>query len=97
MKSEEDPASPGTMEVTVHSSMCVASGNCGLVAPAVFANPDENDGFVELLDPHPSEPEAAAAREAEYLCPSKAIQIDRHPIPPPRPVPESDSPTARPD
>ncbi|RBP67033.1 ferredoxin [Brevibacterium sanguinis] len=75
------------MEITVHSSMCVASGNCGHVAPAVFANPEENDGFVELLDAHPPESQWVPAREAEYLCPSKAIQIDGHAVPPDRPDP----------
>ncbi|WP_309132784.1 4Fe-4S domain-containing protein [Brevibacterium sp.] len=77
------------MEITVHSSMCVAAGNCGVVAPAVFANPDENDGFVELLDAHPPQSQWQAAREAEYLCPSKTIQIDGSAIPPRRPGSES--------
>ncbi|GHD03950.1 ferredoxin [Zhihengliuella salsuginis] len=70
------------MKVTVHGSMCVASGNCGLVAPRVFRNRDENRGFVELLEPEPPESEWEAVREAEYLCPSGTIQIEQHPIPP---------------
>lgn len=70
------------MKVTVHSAMCVASGNCGFVAPNVFRNREENGGFVELTEASPPESEREAAREAEYLCPSGTIQIEDHPIPP---------------
>lgn len=70
------------MKVTTHQAICVASGNCGFVAPAVFRNREEHGGFVELLDRHPSENEWNAVKEAEYLCPSGAIQIDDQPIPP---------------
>ena len=70
------------MKVTVHGAMCVASGNCGFVAPAVFRNREENGEFVELLDKNPAETEWAAVREAEYLCPSGTIQIEHQPIPP---------------
>lgn len=70
------------MKVTVHGAMCVASGNCGLVAPKVFRNREENGGFVELLDPNPPQAEWDATREAEYLCPSGTIQIEDHPVPP---------------
>ena len=71
------------MKVTVHNRLCVASGNCGFVAPKVFANPHNRDGFVKLLDANPPESEWPAVREAEYLCPSGAIQIDRNSAPPP--------------
>ena len=70
------------MKVTVHSEMCVASGNCSLVAPRVFANPAKNDGFVELLDPSPPSTEWEATRDAEFQCPSGTIQIEDNPIPP---------------
>lgn len=70
------------MKVTVHTRMCVASGNCGFVAPKVFRNPRKNDGFVELLDPGPPESEWDAVREAEFECPSGTIQIEDNPIPP---------------
>lgn len=70
------------MKITLHSSMCVASGNCGFVAPEVFSNPDENEGFAKLNDPSPPESQREAVRAAEYLCPSKAIQLDEHQIPP---------------
>ncbi|WP_076806354.1 ferredoxin [Brachybacterium sp. P6-10-X1] len=70
------------MKITVHSAMCVASGNCSRVAPDVFQNREENGGFVELRDSNPPESEWDAAREAEYLCPSGTIQIENQPIPP---------------
>lgn|GEM_PF-1848904 len=69
------------MTVKVHPASCVASGNCGRVAPGVFCNRDANGGFVELLDPHPPELEWEAVRKAEYLCPSGTIQIGDRPIP----------------
>lgn len=73
------------MKVTTHNRMCVASGNCGFVAPAVFENPENRDGFVKLADANPPESQWAAAREAEYLCPSGTIQIEDHSIPPSSP------------
>lgn len=69
------------MKVKVHAAMCVASGNCGFVAPKVFRNRVENGGFVELVDPDPPETEWEAVREAEYLCPSGTIQTEGQPIP----------------
>lgn len=69
------------MKVTVHQAMCVASGNCGLVAPRVFRNREENGGFVELLQAHPDQADLQTVQEAEYLCPSGTIQLDKHRIP----------------
>jgi Ferredoxin len=63
------------MKVTVNHETCVASGNCGRIAPNVFSNPPENDGFVELIDANPPESEWDAARQAEELCPSATIRI----------------------
>ncbi len=73
------------MKITVHQAICVASGNCGFVAPNVFSNPKSRDGFVKLLDANPPESEWAHVSQAEYLCPSGAIQIHNHPIPAPPP------------
>ena len=70
------------MKIVIHQRLCVASGNCGFVAPKVFANPQNRDGFVKLLDATPPESEWAAVRQAEYLCPSGAVQIDRTSAPP---------------
>ncbi|MDP3950625.1 ferredoxin [Microbacterium sp.] len=64
------------MKVTVNPTTCIASGNCSRTAPRVFANRDEDDGFVSLLDEHPPESEWAAARDAESLCPSATIRIE---------------------
>lgn len=64
------------MKVTVNSTTCIASGNCSLIAPQVFANRDEDNGFVGLLDENPPESEWAAVREAGALCPSATISIE---------------------
>lgn len=67
------------MNVTVNKTTCIASGICGQTAPNVFANRDEDGGFVSLLDEHPPESEWAATREAEALCPSATIHTDEDP------------------
>lgn len=64
------------MKVTVNPTTCIASGNCGHTAPRVFANREEDGGFVSVLDEHPPESEWAAVREAEKLCPSATIQVE---------------------
>ncbi len=61
------------MRVTVNVDTCIAAGLCGSIAPNVFSNPPENDGFVELIDANPPESEWAETREAEELCPSASI------------------------
>lgn len=71
------------MKITVHTRMCVASGNCGFVAPNVFSNPKQREGFVKLLDENPPASEWPQARKAEYLCPSGTIQIADNRIPSP--------------
>lgn len=70
-----------TMKIRVHGPMCVASGNCGFTAPRTFQNRSGNGGFIELLRDEPDAEDQKAAMEAEYLCPSGAIQIDSHRIP----------------
>lgn len=64
------------MKVTVNPTTCIASGTCGRIAPRVFANLDQDDGFVSVLDENPPESEWAAAREAEQLCPSMTIRVE---------------------
>lgn len=64
------------MKVTVNPTTCIASGNCGRTAPRVFANPEENGGFVTVIDESPPEREWAAVREAEDLCPSATIRLE---------------------
>lgn len=64
------------MKVAVNPTTCIASGNCSRTAPSVFANREEDGGFVSLLDEHPSESDWAAVREAEALCPSATISTE---------------------
>lgn len=47
------------MKVTINPTTCVASGTCGRLAPRVFANRDEDGGFVGVLDENPPETEWA--------------------------------------
>ncbi|MDQ0896120.1 ferredoxin [Agromyces ramosus] len=51
--------------------------NCSRTVPSVFANLDENDGFVSVLDENPPQSEWAMVREAEDLCPSATIHIEK--------------------
>jgi ferredoxin len=64
------------MKVTVNPTTCIASGNCSHTAPKVFANLEENGGFVSVLDENPPKSEWPAVQEAENLCPSATIQVD---------------------
>ncbi|GAB3610621.1 hypothetical protein GCM10027414_27470 [Humibacter ginsengiterrae] len=64
------------MKVTVNPTTCIASGFCSRTAPNVFANREEDDGFVSVIDEHPPRSEWAAAREAEALCPSATIRLE---------------------
>lgn len=64
------------MRVTINPATCIASGNCSRTAPRVFANLDEDDGFVSLIDEDPPEADWASVREAAELCPSATIRIE---------------------
>lgn len=63
------------MKITLNYDTCIASGNCGYLAPQVFRNLDEDGGFVSLALPHPPASEGPAVRRAERLCPSGTIFI----------------------
>lgn len=65
------------MKVMANPTTCIASGNCSRTAPRVFANLEENDGFVSVLDENPPESEWPAVREAEDRCPSATIHIEK--------------------
>lgn len=65
------------MKPTVNPDTCIASGNCGLTAPSVFANLEENGGFVSIIDENPPESEWPAVRRAEAQCPSATIGIEK--------------------
>jgi ferredoxin len=61
------------VRIQADRDVCIASGNCVMVAEAVFDQDD--DGIVVLLtDPVP-EGEEDRAREAVKLCPSGALRL----------------------
>lgn len=64
------------MKVTVNYDTCIASGNCGYIAPKVFQNLEEHGGFVSLVNAHPPELEWPRVRRAERLCPSATIRTE---------------------
>lgn len=59
------------MKVHVEADRCVASGQCVMLAPAVFDQDD--DGIVVLLDAHPSEAEDDNVEQSIRVCPAVAI------------------------
>ncbi|MGM1059331.1 ferredoxin [Saccharothrix sp. Mg75] len=62
------------MRVEVDPDRCAGSGMCALTDPDVF-DQDESDGTVVLLEPTPTGPHEATAREAAQLCPASAIRV----------------------
>lgn len=64
------------MRILANYETCVASGNCGRIAPAVFRNLAEHEGFVSLVTERPPVSEWPAVRRAQQLCPSGTIFID---------------------
>lgn len=63
------------MKVTASRERCIGSGLCCAVAQEVF-DQDHISGLVILLNDRPSPAESAAVREAAYLCPSGAIEVE---------------------
>jgi ferredoxin len=66
------------MKVSVDEGKCIGAGHCVLAAPEVFDQRDD-DGIVELLEPHPGPDLGPAVREAEELCPALAIHVESDP------------------
>lgn len=63
------------MKVFVHKDKCVGAGQCMVAAPEVFdQNPE--DGVVILLQANPLPELHANVREAAWLCPAVAIEIE---------------------
>ncbi|MFG2212006.1 ferredoxin [Streptomyces sp. NPDC048638] len=62
------------MRVTADRDRCVASGQCAVIAPAVFDQREE-DGLVVVLDQDPSPAQAPEVEEAVYVCPARAIAV----------------------
>ena len=63
------------MKVVVDTQRCVGAGQCVWVAPQVFDQREE-DGIVRLIEPRPSEALHDFVREAERVCPARAIRIE---------------------
>ncbi|MGO4748661.1 ferredoxin [Streptomyces sp. 2MCAF27] len=54
--------------------ICAGAGMCALTAPEVFTQ-SEDDGTVEVLDPHPPEDRYELVRRVVPLCPAGAISV----------------------
>lgn len=61
------------MKISLEKDKCITSGQCVMVAAAVFDQDDE--GVVVLLDENPPESEHAAVREAAMICPAQLIHV----------------------
>ncbi|MEV3903233.1 MULTISPECIES: ferredoxin [unclassified Mycobacterium] len=61
------------MRVEAEQDACIASGNCVMVADAVFDQDD--DGIVEVIVDEVPAGEEDHAREAVKLCPASALRI----------------------
>lgn len=62
------------MRIIADTDVCVGAGQCALVAGGVFDQDD--DGIVELLEPHPHAEDEPAVRRAAALCPARAITLE---------------------
>lgn len=63
------------MKITVDQDKCATSGQCVMTAPDVFDQREE-DGVVVLLQENPPDELADAVRQAEMLCPARAITVE---------------------
>ena len=63
------------MKITVDQDKCAASGQCVMTEPEVFDQREE-DGVVVLLQENPPDELADAVRQAEVLCPARAITVE---------------------
>lgn len=64
-----------SVRIVIDQQKCVGAGSCVIAAPDLFDQREE-DGVVILLNSDPSDSRVAAAREAELVCPAKAIRIE---------------------
>jgi len=63
------------VRVRVDQGLCIGSGSCVEVVPAVF-DQNEDDGIVVLLQPEPPEELHAAVRQAAQICAAHAIFVE---------------------
>lgn len=61
------------MRVSIDPSRCMASGNCVLAAPQVFAQ--DEDGLVVVLQSEPGAALRAGVEEAVRACPAAVITL----------------------
>lgn len=61
------------MRITADEELCIAAGNCVMVAAEVFDQDD--DGIVVLLTDEVGETQLEKVREAVKLCPSQALKL----------------------
>jgi ferredoxin len=59
------------LEVAVDNETCIGAGECARTCPEVFGLDDE--GYVVLLDPNPTDSLRPQVEEAVGECPSGAI------------------------
>ena len=62
------------MRVSADIHICVASGQCAMLAPDTFTQREE-DGIVSVLDEQPPLDQHDRVRQAAASCPSGAIQL----------------------
>jgi len=62
------------VKVSADTSVCVASGQCALLAPDTFDQRDD-DGIVVVRDDEPSPEQEDVARQAVLTCPSGALRM----------------------
>ena len=62
------------MEILANRSTCIGAGQCVFTDPAAFDQDD--DGLVVVIRPNvATEAEAARAREAVHVCPSRSLRL----------------------
>ena len=59
--------------VVVDRELCVGSGSCEMLAPAVFEVDD--DGVLVVLLPQPADDDVPAVRDAVQACPTRALTL----------------------
>jgi ferredoxin len=60
--------------VTADTDVCLASGQCVLLAPQIFDQRDD-DGIVVTLSQEPPPEQQDAVRHAVLSCPSGALRL----------------------
>jgi ferredoxin len=62
------------MRIAADREVCIGSGNCVYLAPAVF-DQDDDEGLVVLLTPEVDPGDAEPVRDAVARCPSGALRV----------------------